>query len=355
MNTQATLGTQIAAFELRPTPSRLIQRLFQVLPELGVDTRSLLVRGTSGRERLPEFGLPAYSFWEALAECGGPGIGIRLAECVQVAEFGLLGELIANSGTLGEALFHGLRLSRSRPQGVRVSVTADGENTSVAVGVSHPRAVHPEELDFVLAASVIAARRITGNDFAPTELFFTRDQPRDISHHRRVFRAPLRFGAAQAGCTLPTPVLLLPIPNSNGPLRTSLAQKAEARIAAGSADLPERVQSAILAELRGGTASIRRVAARLGTYPHVLTRKLRSVGLSYRELLAKTRLELAEDQLKHAGAHVGRISDALGYSNRSAFNRAFKRATGFSPLAYRDRMRQGPPEEQATDGSEDDA
>jgi AraC-like DNA-binding protein len=334
---RAMVGAPPVSLEPRTVP-RLVRGVFEALVELGIDPAELLV--PTARARAPKTDWPAYDFWESLVRITqDQGIGVRLAESVRPSDFGLMGELVSNSGTLGEALLHGVRLSRLNLRGARMSVTTDSENTCVAVRLSRPGVIHPAELDFILASGVLAARSLTANDFAPVELFFPYDQPRDLSHHRRVFRAPVRFGAAQAGCVLATTLLLLPLPNSNAHQRSLLATKADERMAASSADLPQRVRSAILGELRGGTASLRRVATRLGTFPHVINRGLRAFGVSYRDLLARTRLELAEEELQRAGAHVGRISDALGYSNRSAFNRAFKRATGYSPLAYRARMR----------------
>lgn len=281
-----------------------------------------------------------YDFWEAARSVSGqPGLGVRLAERTRPSDFGLLGELIQNSATLSEALLHGVRLSRLALRTAQFVVHADSEHTCVSLVALARSRLHPEEVDFILSAGVLAARALTGEDVSPVEVSFAHAMPSDASHHRRVFRAPLRFGAAQTACTFATRALLATLPRGDARLRSSLVDEAERRMMEGMADFSLQLRAAILAELRHGDPSIERVASRLNTHPRKITRTLRAAGLSYRALLARTRFELAEQELRCPSARVTAIADALGYSDKSAFIRAFKRHAGCAPLEYRERLR----------------
>jgi AraC family transcriptional regulator, alkane utilization regulator len=50
--------------------------------------------------------------------------------------------------------------------------------------------------------------------------------------------------------------------------------------------------------------------------------------------LANWRMQLAKQMLRE-GAHVEEVATRVGYESEAAFNRAFKRATGSPPAAWR--------------------
>jgi len=53
------------------------------------------------------------------------------------------------------------------------------------------------------------------------------------------------------------------------------------------------------------------------------------------QLLARTRIEAAMQQLAQGGESVAKIASACGYSDQSAFTRQFKAAVGMTPTRYR--------------------
>jgi AraC-like DNA-binding protein len=64
------------------------------------------------------------------------------------------------------------------------------------------------------------------------------------------------------------------------------------------------------------------------------------VGVPPMQYLAQWRHQLAADLLRRSRAKVSAIAAQVGYDSEAAFSRAFKRATGVSPGAYRS-QRQG--------------
>jgi AraC-like DNA-binding protein len=84
--------------------------------------------------------------------------------------------------------------------------------------------------------------------------------------------------------------------------------------------------------------SCERVAARLGMHPKALARQLNELDTSYRDLLEHVRREYAERFLVKKELSVARVALMLGYSEKSAFNRAFKRWSGRSPADYRNTL-----------------
>lgn len=66
-----------------------------------------------------------------------------------------------------------------------------------------------------------------------------------------------------------------------------------------------------------------------------LQRRLKNEGVSYIQILEKARRSLAIKYITHSDSAVKQISFTLGYSEPSAFVRAFKKWTGMSPSRYR--------------------
>jgi AraC-like DNA-binding protein len=70
-----------------------------------------------------------------------------------------------------------------------------------------------------------------------------------------------------------------------------------------------------------------------------LNRGLAAEGTTYREVLEQIRRELASRHLANAQSSIGEVAFLLGFSELSAFHRAFKRWTGQTPAEFRRRNR----------------
>ncbi|GAB2510113.1 AraC family transcriptional regulator [Microbulbifer agarilyticus] len=81
------------------------------------------------------------------------------------------------------------------------------------------------------------------------------------------------------------------------------------------------------------------VAERLFTSPQTLRRRLKDEGNSWQDIKDSVRRDMAMYQLKGQDTAVAEIAERLGFSEPSAFNRAFKKWTGLAPGAYREKFR----------------
>ena len=70
--------------------------------------------------------------------------------------------------------------------------------------------------------------------------------------------------------------------------------------------------------------------------PRTLHRRLEEEGTSFRRVLTDVRRELAARHLQERRLAIGEIAFLLGFSEASAFHRAFKRWTGHAPLTDRE-------------------
>jgi AraC-like DNA-binding protein len=84
-----------------------------------------------------------------------------------------------------------------------------------------------------------------------------------------------------------------------------------------------------------GMAGLEAVAAQLGVSAPTLRRKLAAEGTSFREVREQLLRDQAVASLVRGGESVEELALRLGFSEASAFHRAFKRWTGSSPGSYR--------------------
>jgi AraC-like DNA-binding protein len=106
-------------------------------------------------------------------------------------------------------------------------------------------------------------------------------------------------------------------------------------------DIVGLTQNEIMRALHGGDPDRDVVAKRLGMSPRTLQRRLGERDTTYKDLLDTCRKGLAEEHLKRSELALCEIAYLLGFSDQSAFNRAFKRWTGARPREFRLRAQGG--------------
>ena len=87
--------------------------------------------------------------------------------------------------------------------------------------------------------------------------------------------------------------------------------------------------------IREGRTTLAELARLHHTSPRSLQRRLADQGTTFQALLDETRRHLAEAHLKEGRLDLAEIALLLGYSEQSAFTRAFRAWTGQPPAQWR--------------------
>jgi AraC-like DNA-binding protein len=98
------------------------------------------------------------------------------------------------------------------------------------------------------------------------------------------------------------------------------------------------IRKAIAESMRDGDPKLARVAKKMAMGPRTLQRRLKEYGFDFKKLVEDTRQRFAVSYLKDRKNSLTEVAFLLGYSEVSAFNRAFKRWTHSTPLDYQRRM-----------------
>ena len=171
--------------------------------------------------------------------------------------------------------------------------------------------------------------------FRPLE--WPHPMPMDITPYQQYFSCPIIFDAKTVSIHIPLQLMSLPI-NSRDPFLVKLLeQQAEALMTALPVQdaLLKSLQQHILAVLQDEAPELKTVATRMAMSERSLYRYLNERGLRYKTVLNNLRYELAKNYLKDAQLSLPEIALMLGYSEQSAFSRAFKEWSGESPMQYR--------------------
>jgi AraC-like DNA-binding protein len=206
--------------------------------------------------------------------------------------------------------------------------------------VQHPRApLDRSSVDFLFAYTVLAARRFTGkSDLEPPRVQFRREAPPDAGRYAAVFGRFVEFDAPADTLTFSREQLALPLKHADSLLSVPLDRVANHLLAQRSnpeARFSEQVRRLVTRHIAIDGAPVTAVAGELGITPRTLHRRLAEEGTTYRDIADEIRRGLALGYMEQRDLAVSEIAYLLGFSGVQAFHRAFKRWTGKTPGAFR--------------------
>ncbi|MGH8506373.1 MAG: AraC family transcriptional regulator [Stenotrophobium sp.] len=285
--------------------------------------------------RLPEHDCAAL-FDRAALLLDDDAIGLHAGEQIRPGHYGVLGYVAMNCATLGEALA-GLR----RYQALVLDIGPMEENLKsgeLCLSWNPGTARYRQLAEYNLAGLVTFSRWISGRHDNPLRIDFTYPAPAKLDELRRVFGCPLRFGQDRYRLVMALDWLAQPLIQPDTAMRTMMEQLAERQMQTLTrGDAISDARAVIARRLGEGDVELSSIAAKLNLSTRTLQRKLQDAGLSFSELVDQVRRELAERYLADATLDLVDIAFLLGYSEQSAFTRAYKRWTGRAPTAMRGR------------------
>lgn len=206
----------------------------------------------------------------------------------------------------------------------------------VAVRVPEPFPGWEVSDEFTVAVLVSRFRRAAAGAFSPRVVRLTRPAPATATRHAELLGCPVRFGAAESGFDVRTEAWRAPMHNADPALeRTVRELAAHLGLGATTGDLETALRARLRHLLPQGEVSASAAAAALGLSERTLQRRLAAAGTSYREVLDRLRETEAERLLGAGRLPLGEVALRLGFSDQTAWNRAFRRWKGVSPTEWR--------------------
>jgi AraC-like DNA-binding protein len=284
---------------------------------------------------------------EVMRQLRDPAFPIEYAARMRIDDYDALGLACKTADNVGVALERIVRYLRIWTNSVELTLAYTNEGVRLCLARDGIHDVgYRAAMESALAETLNAVQRLAAKCFSAerVELMHSNDEI-PLTRCREFFGVTPELRRDEYALVLARSVLDQPLALADRGLSQFLLQHLEQLAGATRVDAPfeERVIDAISRELPSGAPKIARVALYLGTSQRNLQRQLASIGKSFQELVTETRSTLALRLLAESSHSLGEIGFLLGFSEPSAFHRAFKRWTGQTPNDFRSASRASEP------------
>jgi AraC-like DNA-binding protein len=262
--------------------------------------------------------------------------GLLVGQRATILSLGMVGRLMQHSETLGEAMRALVSNLSIQNRGSVPALTISADMALFTFSVYQPEAESADQIsDGSLAVTVNAIRALCGSTWNPAEVLLPRAAPADSEPHRRHFRAPVRFEQESAVLVFPARDLDLRVAGADPMLRGMLEERIEQLKGAQGSEFSDDIRRLLRTQLTSHHCSADDIADLLAMHRRTLSRRLKGSGMGYRAITNEIRFEIARQLLHDTHVPLAQIAAALGYSEASAFTRAFRRWSGQTPTAWR--------------------
>lgn len=319
-------------------PAQLIDAILAGMASVGVDVPA--IRAITGLppgppspgERWPREAL-ATAWMRAFCQFGRADLAAEIGLGVPYGAFGMIDFLIASSETMGGGLH---ALVAYYQGGLTTPALALLE---VEGGVRLEMRPAPSPMpsvgeEFSLAVTLKNLRHIAAAPVPVTEVWVTRADP-GTSALPSLLAAPVRFGAPVGALCFAASVMELPLRTADPYLHAVVAALATSLELGDTHDpFAQAVRARLRDALPRGEPEAASVARTLGMSERTLHRRLQERGTTWRAVLDAFRRDESIRLLQSRHNALADIALAVGFSDQTAWTRAFRRWTGTSPTRW---------------------
>ena len=281
-----------------------------------------------------------YQFFEKAAHADEKGIDLplRVGASMQCADYGAFGLAWKSALNLRGSCERAERYARiltsvstyqlrDTEEGVYMSLHRDGER-SLGLRLSN---------EATIASIAAISQEVSKSRFQALAIFFKHDEPGTNRVHEQHFGCPVHFGRAMDALLISQETMLAPNRLGDNSILNFFDQHLDEELAKFDDDVPfeRQVQNFISQLLSQGVPALATIADHFAISGRTLQRRLAQRGCSFQTVVDDSRRELAQRLLTETSYPLTEIAFLTGFSEQSAFNRAFKRWAGQTPRSYR--------------------
>lgn len=266
-----------------------------------------------------------------------PALPFYMGEQSTPENLGIVGRVLMNSPTFGDATYQAARYSKLFCDSCYLEVKIEGDQVYLIYQMEVPQYNKIPAIEGTFSSTITNIRTLSPVEFTPQEVHFQYSTPQHIEEYHRLFKCPLYFNQPENMIVFDREYMNIKLPNHDPYMLELLTLHAETLLKklAEVQNLRNKVSKLILEHLPTGNLDIEMIAEQLNVSRWTLNRKLRGEETSFQELLQDMRQQMAINYLQKPKLSVSEVAFLVGFSEPSAFNRAFKRWSGRSPGEYR--------------------
>lgn len=265
-------------------------------------------------------------------------LGLWFGQQFGSTELGLISYVAVHSQTMRDALKNFVELFPYHQQATEMSLTESRGLLSLNYRIYDGHILERrQDAELSLGMFLNVFRHCLGPNWSPEEVHFEHPKPMDGREHEKAFQAPVYFGQRANSLLFREENLNVKIPTAD-PRLLQLLRKCLKQVGFQSEEhqtVFDQVRDFLLLTLPDGCPSLEQVSDSLDIPTWTIQRRLEAMDMSFKDVVTSTRRELALSYLRQQHLQLTEIAFLLGFSELSAFTRAFKRWMGVSPSQYR--------------------
>lgn len=276
-------------------------------------------------------------FWQAAETISGDrNIGLHVGGNMPPYRGQVVEYLFLSSSTLGDGLMRTLKYQDLITNAMAFKIEHYDRNYSLISGINHPVRHY---LECAIGIIIKFLKHISGDVFTPTEIWLPYVEGAAPDVYKKIWGCDIKKGKNDGGILFDSKLLLLASPTYEPELL-----KIHENYASSQFELLkkhqligeiEKILSSGFLEL--GKFDQNTIAKYLNRSARSLRADLQILNTTYEKVIANYRERLARRLLSQTNESIDQIVYLTGFSEPSAFSRAFKRWTGESPTSYRQR------------------
>lgn len=289
----------------------------------------------------PDLRIPAtahYRLWDYAEEVtGDPAVGLHAGLVVDPERMGLVGHVFFNCDTLGEAVTQYVRLHRLINESVTLSFEQTGEEAILTWQPDNPNHYSRQDMDRTLAAALSRTRHFIHPEIQAEWVEIAHPSPGYAGEYETLLGGPVTFGCASTRLAFNSRHLSHDIPRRNPYVYSAVLKQVNSVLARlqPRRSFGRKIRRLISKQMATERIDADSLARQCHMSRQTLYRKLKREGLSFHDLVEQVRKDKALRYVAADHYALGEIAFLLGFSELSAFSRAFKRWTGTAPAQYR--------------------
>lgn len=329
---------------MRTVSANYLKTYFDSCLNLGADKNELLKSVPGGEAALNNASnrFPVESVISVLSTSeeitGNKAVGVEAGKSFRPGTFENVGQALMVS----QSLRHGsVIINRYQPLFQQIGRSFIVVKDGLAWNYWDTYLEDPEVARHITEATLIShaqfGRWLTWQHEMPIEFVHFRHRKPDYHEmYQKIFKCPVLFDQQRDAVTFRASLVDIPFPQANQEQLDKICVELDGLMA--SLDAPksysEKTERCIYDLLKSGAPDLAQTAEHIGVSPRSLRRHLAQEDTSFRNVLEDTRRKLCEQYLLEQRMPLAEITERLGYSEQSAFNRAFKKWFGSTPRAY---------------------
>lgn len=266
---------------------------------------------------------------------GDSTFGLKLSKKQGHSILGMLGLMMEKSRDVRSAVNSAIRYLEIYTDNILAELKEEGNLAIFSFRLIEDSVQCPATIDLTMGTNCNIVRILTQQPNAIKSVYLTHDKPSDESTYRKLFGAPVVYNHEMNALIYDRKLLDLPLPSYDPLLYTELANHIEESLNETTVNTSEQVRGLIRKNLVNGGHTIDFIATKLNVSSRQLQYLLSKEGVTFKKLLDGVRKNVAQQTLLQSNVSVTQLGEMLGYSDQTAFGRAFKRWFGMRPREWK--------------------